>query len=40
MMDCKDALTEADGDYDKAMEISIRRTKTTPASAFLNVRAS
>ena len=26
MMDCKNALTEADGDYDKAMEI-IRKDK-------------
>ena len=26
MMDCKNALTEADGDYDKAMEI-VRKDK-------------
>lgn len=26
MMDCKNALTEANGDIDKAMELSVKRT--------------
>lgn len=37
MMDCKNALTEADGDYDKAMEISVRKDKLLLLSV-LNVR--
>ena len=27
MMDCKNALTEAEGDFDKAMELSVRKDK-------------
>ena len=27
MMDCKNALTEAEGDFDKAMELSVRKGK-------------
>ena len=27
MMDCKNALTEAEGDFDKAMKLSVRKDK-------------
>lgn len=26
MMDCKNALAESEGDFDKAMELSVKRT--------------
>ena len=31
MMDCKNALTEADGDYDKAMEIIRKKGQAVAA---------
>jgi len=37
MMDCKNALTEADGDYDKAMEI-IRKKGQAVAAKRSDVR--